>query len=254
MSTPSDLTVVTREHLQEFMAHLLKTRSPSTSATRYKGLHRFFEWLIEEDEIQLSPMMKMKCPKVPDIAPDVLRSDDIEALLRSCAGATFQDRRDMAIIRLLLDTGLRRSELAAMTFEQVDLKRQTLMIKGKGGKPRQVAYGRKAARDLDRYLRSRRSHPFAHLPNIWLGKAGALSAVGLYQVVRQRARAIGLKAYTHLFRHTNAHLWRMEGGNETDLMRLMGWNSRTMLSRYGASAAQERAIQAHRRFSPGDRF
>ncbi len=78
----------------------------------------------------------------------------------------------MAIIRLLLDTGLRRAELAGLTVEDVDLDNQVLRVQGKGARVRLVPYGRKAATALDRYLRARLSHRDAGDTHLWLGQLG----------------------------------------------------------------------------------
>jgi integrase len=75
-------------------------------------------------------------------------------------------------------------------------------------------------------------------------------------MLKRRAREAGIPPgmHPHLFRHTFAHMYLAGGGQERDLMQLAGWRSRTMLSRYGKSAATERALAAHAALSPADRL
>jgi integrase len=89
-----------------------------------------------------------------------------------------------------------------------------------------------------------------------IGKAGEMRQNGVRDILTRRAAEAGIDArvYPHLFRHSAASSWLLAGGQETDAMKLFGWRSRRMLERYGAAAAQERAIEAHRRLSPGDRI
>ncbi len=248
---------IRRSDIETWLVHLTASRSASTAKTRHTALSRFLKWCVEEEELTRSPMERIPPPMVPEKSVPVLSDDELRALFAATAGKTFADRRDHAIVRLFADTGMRRSELAGLRVADLDLDEMVAFVVGKGRRPRACPYGNKTGVALDRYLRLRSRHPRSSESAVWLGdlNKGPLTHDGVEQMLRRRGAQAGVEGlHAHRFRHTAAHLWLANGNQEQDLMRLLGWRSRAMLSRYGASAADERAREAYRRAALGDRL
>ena len=88
---------LTREHVEMFLVDQLNQFRPKTAQIRFGDLQQFFKWAIEEREIRISPMTNVKRPLVPEAPPPVLTDEQLTAMLKTCAGDRFDDRRDAAI-------------------------------------------------------------------------------------------------------------------------------------------------------------
>ena len=249
------LTAVKRRHIEDYLIDERERTSASTAATRFRCLRVFFNWCIDEDEIEASPMASMVAPTIEEKEVPIFDDDDLRSLLAVCDGKGWAERRDTAIIRLLVDTGLRAAEIMSLTLADVDIDHNTATVMGKGSRGRTVAYGNKTTVALDRYLRSRRSHKHAQHPEFWLGIRGPMGPTGLSQMLKRRGEQAGIAdVHPHRFRHTFAHRWLAAGGQEGDLQHLAGWATGDMLRRYGSSAKAERARNAHRKLALGDQL
>jgi integrase/recombinase XerD len=241
------------QDIQRWMAWLLERYSSAYASNQYRALQQFFKWLAAEDQLP-DPMAGLAPPRVADKLVPVFTPGELSRLEQACAGRTFAQRRDTAIIAVLTATGIRLSELAGLQYDpgdprssDIDLWQREITVRGKGGKDRIVKIGHQAARSLDRYLRARSRHAQAWRPQLWpgAGNRAPLTAAGIYQMITRRGRQCGVHLYPHRFRHHFSHTWLDRGGPEGDLMELAGWTSPQMLRRYGASARSARARRTY---------
>jgi site-specific recombinase XerD len=249
-----------REHIEAYISTLIKPDSAGNAHQHFRTLRTWFTWLVDEEEMDRSPMRTMKAPELGEVEVPIIPDEDIKKLLKACAGKGYAERRDTAIIMMFLDTGARLSEVTERMNEKLDLDINVLHVLGKGNRERPAPFGRATAVAMDRYLRAAQKHvgrPIQKTDPLWFSIKGkrALTIWGMGTMLKRRCAEAGIEPiHPHQFRHTFAHLWKLHNGNEDALMRIMGWKSREMLSRYGSSAGEARARQQHTELSPGDRL
>lgn len=257
---PATLDSVNRHTIKDWLGALTEIgKMPNTVRLRKAGMSKFCTWLVTEGEMASNPLPSIKVPAADVVPVPVLTDDQLTALVKACTGTRFSDRRDEAMIRMLLDTGIRANELLTMTVDAINLDDDqggSAWVHGKYSKDRMVYFGTKTARAVDRYLRARNRHRAATSDRLWLSQRGPISYDGMTWSINQRATKarLGTHLRPHMFRHTWASTWLSAGGGETDLMRLAGWVDRDMLSRYGMAAADARAASTAKRLRLGDRL
>lgn len=183
-------------------------------------------------------------------------SDDLlKALLAACRGPELRDRRDEAILRLMLETGTRAGEVVALQLADVDLARGTVLVR----RARAVRAARSpSARARDAPWTATCGPAVATdlstPPALSLGNRGKeFSYHGLHATLKTRAARAGVAGFhPHLLRHTTAHRWLSAAGSEGGLMDVAGWTRPDMLLRYTRAQASQRAAAEARQLNLGE--
>ncbi|GAB3065107.1 tyrosine-type recombinase/integrase [Pedococcus soli] len=262
--TVTDPSAVERRHVSGWLATLTEQgRAASTRSVRLKALSLFCAWLIAEGDsgMTLNPCDGVDRPKV--VAPVIPIPDDevISKVLTGSNGQSFVDRRDQALLRLLADAGLRRSEAVGINVEDIDVAGRRALVMGKGGRQRVVAFSSKTALAVSRYLRSRGRHAGASSSALFLSTRRSdrlgwrMTGGGVANMLARRCEHVGVAPIPpHALRHAATHALLGMGATEQDVEEQMGWTGGQMVRRYGAALRHGRALDAFDRLMPGDRL
>lgn len=260
-----EVSKLTAMHIRQFLFYLRseinrwginspgvrKPASQTTANDYYRALHSFFNWLLKEGFISEDPFTNLKAPRVEKKVIQALSESEIERLLGLCSRKTALDLRNRAILSLLIDCGLRVSELANINIADIDWESRSILIrKGKGGKQRMVHMGSKTYKSLRKYVTSYRN---GDSDRLFINRNGEpLVAVGIQILIKRLGQKAKIKVHCHKLRHTFAISYLRNGGDVFTLQYLLGHSTLQMTQRYLQSLNATDAANAHRKYSPLD--
>lgn len=242
--------------------------SPKTIRNVWAVLSAFFTWAAIEFKIA-DPMDEIPAPKYQKTEIHPLTREQVEAMLKACdttreaktcrrhtfTYARTTAHRDRAIIKVLLDTGLRASELCQLRIDDYDPATGDLRVRfGKGGKTRLAYLEKSARRDVWRYLATRDDADDPDAP-LFVGHFNRpMTKDGLRILLTRLGQKAGVpRCHPHRFRHTFALEFLRSGGDVFTLQKLMGHSTLDMVRHY-LNLAQVDVRNAHRRASPVDNW
>lgn len=254
-----DLEDINPKVFKNFIQHISDRTSPQTGqkirghtiSSYGRVIKVFLRWVSSYEEyagcIKSSTLRSLAVPRLEQKTKPVLTVDEIDRLYAACKqGHTKQlVTRDTAILSMLLDTGVRASELCGLTMGNAHLDPQDsyVLVLGKGRKEREIGLGQRARLDLHRYIRQYRKYGKPNEP-VFIGRSGKpLTRNGLDQILYRLKEWAGVttEGGAHLFRHTFATMYLTGGGDVYKLSRLMGHNHVTTTEGYVRSMKQRDA-------------
>ncbi|MDP2950538.1 MAG: tyrosine-type recombinase/integrase [Chloroflexota bacterium] len=257
----ADLTI---DEARAFVVYLQERDNRSRPGTRLspdsvqqyaRNLKSWASFLHADGFTNSNLFARLRLPKVPVREPDVLTDDEIARVISIYNPGTATGLRNILLVLVLADSGLRLGELCAATVDDVDLERGTLKVMGKGQRERTVHVGSTVEKLLSRYVRYLRPEPISgRVRSLLLARDGSpFTLNAAKRVLKRAATQSGIKRlHAHLLRHTFATHYLLNGGDLLTLQRLLGHSTLEMVRRYSHIAAGYVAVQ-HRQYSPVDR-
>ena len=198
------LQQATFKETDAYMDYLLRRRrKPKTINCHLNCIHRFYEYLTEDEAIPLAnPVRKNYRLRLPRPLPRHLRDEQVAVLFKEMNNA-----RDRAMFMLMLRCGLRVQEVARLTLDAIEHRsRQLCVFNGKGGKDRIVYLSEDAQTALEEYMAKRR---WSKERRVFLVRKGPLrgkpiSVRGIQKRIEYYAKTTGINVSCHHLRHTMA--------------------------------------------------
>lgn len=258
LETVQDLT---RPLIRQWQVELLTEISPKfnrpLSQRTILGImvdtKAFLNWCVEEEYLDKNPIKAGDMPVVPSKLPTHITKEEWETLIELTSGKDSISRRNQAIIRILLDTGMRLNEISNLKLEDVDLNTGYVIVrKGKGQKQRKVMLGSKSLLALKKYLVMAELTPGESL---WVGTQGFLTYQGFNQIIKNLLKKAGIKGKgaCHLFRRTCAIQYLRAGESTIHVQNILGHADGQALKHY-ISLLDSDTGESVRRSSPSDKW
>jgi site-specific recombinase XerD len=214
---------VDRMHLRRYLASLgTRKLARATIARKVAALRSYFSWLVRQGRLGSDPTRTLRAPSGGGRLPRVLAKGEMNSLL-DVGAETAVDRRDLAVLELLYAAGLRVSELCGLDRGDIDLRRRTVTVLGKGGKQRRVPVHDAAVDALRAWFDGGRDQMDGPAQAAFVNQRG--SRLGARDVRRILDRRAVSPTHPHALRHTYAtHL--LDGGADLRVVQeLLGHSS-----------------------------
>lgn len=252
LNLPTIPSEITESNLKQCVLYWKRecNLSPTTINHRIRSMKQLYNFLITSEVISFSPAGKLNKLKAPKVIIRPFEEDDIRKLLNQPNKATFVGYRDYVIMLLLLDTGVRLSELVSMKMNDVDLHEGKIKVWGKGSKEREVIFQSTTKRFLSRYIQLRGMTDHEYL---WITDTSNQINPRLVQerltLYGRQAGLVSVRVSPHTFRHTCAKMYITKGGDILSLQKLLGHSSLDMVRHYVDLWGSD-LQKMHRKYSP----
>lgn len=247
---------VLEEHIIAFIIHKRNTCNGTSIYTYFIHVRAWFNWMLARGIISQSPFAMLKKPILPKTIIKPITPEQVDMLLACCTNLSY-GIRDRAIIMLIFDSGLRRSEVCKIKLEDINFKKRSIHVMGKGSKERLVAIGERTKEAILNYLFIRKDTlPWLFISRYMLNPAPLTPDAVTHMVSKmfKRAGITGVKRGPHTLRHSFATTSILNGANLFELQALLGHSELDMTKKYARTIDCLKAVEHHHAFSPADRL